>query len=331
MRPLEHTRPTFGATRFHHDSFRQKKCTISKKEYLEKTPQWRILLQSSFPSCFMRPPIINAVSSFLEKIAKGLIRDFGEISNLQASREGTGAFVEVAVRRTEALIHDALHRLYPTANLLMPLSGFINYAGPKAPLWIISALDGERNFSHGLPHFSISLALKENSQLVAGIVYDPLRYETFWACRGGGAFLNQTRLRVSGRTHNTQSLIATNVPRGQQSALVSPLIQALASHGIGIQSWGATSLDLAYVASGRYEGFFDYDVSPYVMAAGILLVKEAGGTITTPGGRFPSLEGDDVIAGNANMHMVLKMLAPNRKSLDVAINESSTPDPTPEA
>lgn len=282
---------------------------------MEKIHQWRILSQSSFLSCVMRPPIINAVSSFLEKVAKGLIRDFGEIGNLQASRDGTGAFVEVAVRRTEALIHDALHRLYPTANLLMPISGFINYGGQKAPLWIISALDGERNFAHGLPHFSLSLALKENSQLVAGIVYDPLRYETFWACRGAGAFLNQTRLRVSSRTQSSQSLVATSVVRGEKSSLMAPIIQSLATNGVGVQSWGTSSLDLAYVASGRYEGFFDYDLSPYVMAAGILLVKEAGGMITTPGGRFPSLEGDDVIAGNPHTHTLLKMLVPHRKSL----------------
>ena len=291
---------------------------MGQKEDLEKISQWRILFLSSFSPCTMRPPIINAVSSFLEKVAKGLIRDFGEIGNLQASRDGTGAFVEVAVRRTEALIHDALHRLYPTSNLLMPLSGFVNYGGQSAPLWIVSALDGERNFAHGLPHFSISLALKDNSQLVAGIVYDPLRYETFWACRGGGAFLNQTRLRVSGRTQSAQSLVATQVPRGAKASLTAPLMQSLSAHGVGVQSWGAASLDLAYVASGRYEGFFDYDLSPYVMAAGILLVKESGGLITTPGGRFPSLEGDDVIAGNPTTHMLLKALVPNRKSADDA-------------
>ena len=258
----------------------------------------------------MRPPVINAVSSFLEKIAKGLIRDFGEIGNLQASREGTGAFVDVAIKRTEALIHDALHQLYPTANLWMPLSGFIDYGGPKAPVWIISALDGERNFSHGLPHFSISLALKEGQQLVAALVYDPLRYETFWACRGGGTFLNQTRLRVSGRTQSHQMLVSTVVPRGEKAGLTAPLVQSLATHGVGVQSWGAASLDLAYVASGRYEGFFDYTMSPYVMAAGLLLVKEAGGMVSTPDGRFPSLDGDTLIAGNPTTHALLKALFP---------------------
>lgn len=269
----------------------------------------------------MRPAVINAVSSFLEKIAKGLIRDFGEIGNLQASREGTSTFVDVAIKRTEALIHDALHRLYPTANLWMPLSGLMEYGGQNAPVWIVSALNGERNFSHGLPHFAISLALKEGNQLVAAVVYDPLRYETFWACRGGGAFLNQTRLRVSGRTQSSQALVSTRVPRGEKAALVAPLMQALATHGVGVQSWGVTSLDLAYVASGRYEGFFDYDTPPHEIAAGILLVKEAGGMVSTPEGGVPSLEGDNLIAGNLTTHALLKALFPAPKKLDATLSE----------
>jgi|LauGreDrversion4_2_1035121.scaffolds.fasta_scaffold10047_2 myo-inositol-1(or 4)-monophosphatase len=260
----------------------------------------------------MRPAVINAVSSFLEKVAKGLIRDFGEIGNLQASREGTSPFVDVAVKRTEALIHDALHRLYPTANLWMPLSGLMEYGGQNAPVWIVNALDGQRNFSHGLPHFAMSLALKEANQLVAAVVYDPLRYETFWACRGGGAFLNQTRLRVSGRTKSDQALISTRVPRGEKAALAAPLMQSLATHGAGVQSWGVASLDLAYVASGRYEGFFDYDTVPHDIAAGILLAKEAGGMVSTPDGRFPSLEGgNDLIVGNPTIHGLLKLLFPS--------------------
>jgi myo-inositol-1(or 4)-monophosphatase len=264
----------------------------------------------------MRPPIINAVSTALEKVAKGLIRDFGEIGNLQASREGTSSFVDVAIRRTEALLHDALHRLYPTTNLLMPVSGLIDYSGPTAPVWIISALDGVRNFSHGLPHFSMSLALKEQGQLMAAIVYDPLRYETFWACRGTGAFLNQTRLRVSGRTQTNQCLIATQMPKGEKREGTANAIHALASHGADILSWGAPSLDLAYVASGRCEGFFHYALAPHVMAAGLLLVKEAGGMITAPSGRPPSLEGDDVIAGNQAAYSILKSLLGDKKSTE---------------
>jgi myo-inositol-1(or 4)-monophosphatase len=262
----------------------------------------------------MRPAVINAVSSLLEKVAKGLIRDFGEIGNLQASREGTSTFVDVAIKRTEALIHDALHRLYPTANLWMPVSGLMEYGGQNAPVWIVNALDGQRNFSHGLPHFAMSLALKEANQLVAAVVYDPLRYETFWAYRGGGAFLNQTRLRVSGRTKSNQALVSTRVPIGENLILAAPLMQSLATHGVGVQSWGVASLDLAYVASGRYEGFFDYDTQPHDIAAGCLLVKEAGGMVNTPDKRFPSREKEDLIAGNPTIHGLLTLLFPGRSS-----------------
>jgi myo-inositol-1(or 4)-monophosphatase len=259
----------------------------------------------------MRPPIINAVSKCLEKVAKGLIRDFGEIGNLQNSRDGTGVFVDVAIRRTESLLHDAVHRLYPTANLWMPMSGLINYGGDDAPVWIISGLDGHRNFAHGLPHFSMSMALKDNGHMVAGIVYDPLRHETFWAFRGSGAFLNQTRLRVSTRAQTKHGLLGTSSGYTQTHMADSP-IPALAAHGVGVQSWGAISLDLAYVAAGRYDGFFDFGVSPHVMAAGMLLVKEAGGSLSTVDGRFPLLEGgDDIVAGNSAMHTLLKTLMSN--------------------
>ena len=270
----------------------------------------------------MRPPIINAVSKCLEKVAKGLIRDFGEVGNLQTSRDGTGVFVDVAIRRTESLLHDAVHRLYPTANLWMPISGLVDYGGPDAPVWIISGLDGHRNFSHGLPHFSMSMALKDNGHMVAGIVYDPLRHETFWACRGSGAFLNQTRLRVSGRSQTKHGLLATSSGYTHKSAMMDSPIAALSAHGVGVQSWGAISLDLAYVASGRYDGFFDYGVSPYVLAAGMLLVKEAGGILTTMDGRLPSLGGDDIIAGNTVSHALLKSLMGTRKTMETGARDA---------
>lgn len=252
----------------------------------------------------MRPPVITMVSQILARVTKPLVRDFGEISSLQNSEKAEN-FLLAAERRTQALLHDALHKLYPSHNLLIEDAGFIEYSEPRSPLWIIDPIDGSKNFLHGLPYFATSLALKEHNQLVAGMIFDPLRNDLFWAYRGLGAFLNQTKLRVSKRSVLSECMLAmgTGHLKGPDHAFKA--LAAIGHQISGLRAWGATSLNLAYLAAGQYDGFWDYHVRPWDMAAGILMVKEAGGTITNFEGRFPSLEGDNLIAGNPATYQFL--------------------------
>lgn len=255
----------------------------------------------------MRPPLITLVSQILMKAAKGLVRDFGEVAHLQSS-ERSGGFVLAAARRTESFIHQGLHQLYPSYNFLIAKSGLVNYGEPDAPLWILDPLDGSKNFLHGLPYFAISLALRERENLVAGMIYDPLRNDFFWAYQGAGAFLNQTRLRVSGRRNLGKAIVATGSSQLNGSTYVLSTMAAVGAQIAGLRSWGALGLDLAYVAAGRYDGFWDFGVQPWDMAAGILLVKEAGGFITNLKGQAPLWEGDNLIAGSEVTYNFLKTI-----------------------
>jgi myo-inositol-1(or 4)-monophosphatase len=252
----------------------------------------------------MRPPVITMVSQILARVSKPLVRDFGEIAGLQNS-EKAESFLLAAERRTEALLHDAFHKAYPKHNLLMEDSGFIDYAEAGSPLWIIDPIDGSKNFLHGLPYFSTSVALKENNQLVAAMIFDPLRNELFWAYRSLGAYLNQTRLRVSKRTSLSECIFAMGTGQLKGPAHAFHSLSAIGYQVSGLRAWGATSLNLAYLAAGQYDGFWDYHSRPWDMAAGILMVKEAGGTLTNFEGRFPSFEGDSLIAGNQATYQFL--------------------------
>jgi myo-inositol-1(or 4)-monophosphatase len=242
----------------------------------------------------------------VEKAAKGLVRDFGEVEHLQVSRKGPADFVSAADVRAEKVLREELAKARPEFGFLMEESG--GFEGRDATArWIVDPLDGTTNFLHGLPHWAISVALERNGEIVAGIVYEPLHDEMFWAEKGQGAFLNHQRLRVSERRRLEDSLIATGMPfKGHGDAgLFLAELEAVMTEVAGVRRWGAASLDLAYVAAGRYEGFWERGLKPWDTAAGTLLVTEAGGFVGEIGGGRNPVHGGSVLAANSHLHLPL--------------------------
>jgi myo-inositol-1(or 4)-monophosphatase len=253
----------------------------------------------------MRPPSITVVSNTMIKAGKNLLRDFGEVVHLQNALDGTKNFVNTTVRRTESAVHESMHKLYPQHNLWFSHGGRAIYNNAsQAATWIFDLLNGQENFSHGLPHFAMSAALMEQGQLVAGIIYDPLHHDLFWSYRGLGAYLNQVRLRVSGRKHMLSTVVA--VPpdnlKNQGWKHIEPWQYQVAS----LRTLGAPALDLAYVATGRLDGFWSTEVSFPAIAAGMALVREAGGMMSRPG-VYPvtSQEVGPLVVGNEHVHQFL--------------------------
>lgn len=250
-----------------------------------------------------KPAIINVLVGAASKAARGLVRDFGEVENLQVSRKGPADFVSEADRRAETLIRAELERARPDFGLLMEESGE-RKGDLGAPRFIVDPLDGTSNFLHGLPHFAISIAVEDKGQITAGVIYDPVKDEMFWATKGGGAFLNDRRIRVSGREDLRTCLLATGIPfagrpgHGEFSAILSSVMPQVA----GVRRFGSAALDLAYVAAGRYDGFWEKDLNIWDIAAGILIVREAGGFVTDIKGGERILETGGVIATNPHIH-----------------------------
>jgi myo-inositol-1(or 4)-monophosphatase len=256
-----------------------------------------------------RSPVINVMARAADKAARSLKRDFGEVEQLQVSIKGPGEFVSNADTRAERVLRDELRKARPRFGLLMEESGII--AGEDANhRWIVDPLDGTTNFLHGVPHFAISIGLEQNGEIVAGVVYDPSKDEMFWAEKGVGAYLNDRRLRVSGRRQMNMALIATGTPladRGDRPAFLAEL-DAMITATAGVRRLGAAALDLAYVAAGRFDGFWEWGLSPWDVAAGMLLVREAGGYVSEVGGGSDVLEGPSILAANDHLHESLQRL-----------------------
>lgn len=237
------------------------------------------------------------------KAARGLVRDFGEVEQLQVSRKGPADFVSEADRRADRLLIAELRKGRPQFGLLTEESGELE-GEAGAPRWVVDPLDGTSNFLHGLPHWAISIGVEENGALTAGLIYDPVKDEMFWAVKGGGAYLNDRRLRVSSRKDMKSCLIATGIPfagHGDPAAF-SAALGAVMPEVAGIRRFGAASLDLAYVAAGRFDGFWEDGLGPWDMAAGILLVQEAGGLVTDLRGSDAMMTRGDVVACNSAIH-----------------------------
>jgi myo-inositol-1(or 4)-monophosphatase len=233
------------------------------------------------------------------KAARSLIHDFGEVEQLQVSRKGPADFVSEADRRAEEILRRELGKARPDFSMLLEESGTIgDTSSPNR--WIVDPLDGTTNFLHGIPHFAISIAHEEDGELVAGMVYDPLRDEAFWSVRGTGAFLNNHRLRVSARKDMGDAILATGVPFGDRPGKQETLatLEPVMARTAGLRRFGAASLDLAYVAAGRYDAFWEFGLSPWDVAAGILLVREAGGFVSELDGRENPLTGESILAAN---------------------------------
>ena len=256
-----------------------------------------------------RSAILNVMVAAATKAARGLARDFGEVENLQVSRKGPADFVSAADRRAEDVIRAELERARPGYSFLMEESGE-SRGRDMQHRWIVDPLDGTTNFLHGIPQFAVSIALERQGRLAAAVIYHPIADELFVAERGGGAFLNDRRLRVGSRQNLADCIIATGTPfkgHGDTEAYLqelAPLMPKVA----GIRRFGAASLDLAWVAAGRFDGFWEHHLSPWDMAAGILLVREAGGFVTDLQGGEGMLNGGSIAAANEAVHKQLLAL-----------------------
>ncbi len=243
-----------------------------------------------------------------EKAARSLVRDFGEVEQLQVSQKGPGDFVSAADRRAEEIIFEELKKGRPDYSVLMEESGAIEGAD-KTKRWIVDPLDGTTNFLHGIPHWCISIALEVNGELIAGLIHDPIKDEIFTAERNGGAFMRRKRLRVSGRRDLMQATIATGAPRRSVESRTKFIKEysAVLNVAPGLRRFGAAALDLAYVAAGRYEAFWERDLKAWDIAAGLLIVREAGGFAgDIDSDKASPLDTGSVVASNEGLFQELK-------------------------
>jgi myo-inositol-1(or 4)-monophosphatase len=236
---------------------------------------------------------LNVMIKTARKAGRQLVKDFGEVENLQVSAKGPGDFVSRADRMAEKVIREALLEARPSYGFLGEEGGAVDGEDPTRR-WIVDPLDGTTNFLHGLPHWCVSIALEHKGTIVAGVIHDPVKDETFWAEKGEGAWMNERRLRVSGRTRMIESLFATGVPFANSPHLPKSLMDLarLMPECAGVRRLGAAALDMAYVAAGRYEGFWERGLHPWDVAAGMIIVTEAGGAVG------PVKPGDDPLTGD---------------------------------
>jgi len=243
------------------------------------------------------------------KAARGLCRDFGEVEQLQVSRKGPADFVSSADHKAEEMLVEDLRRARPKFGFLLEEGDEI--AGEDSSnRWVIDPLDGTTNFLHGIPHFAISIGLERDSKMFAGVIYDPLRDELFWAESGSGAFVNSTRLRVSARPRLDEALIATGMPfKGRAShPEYSKMLDRVSAETAGVRRFGSAALDLAYVAAGRYDGFWEFALSPWDIAAGLAILREAGGIVSEVDGGDAMMTSGNILASNGHLHEELRRL-----------------------
>lgn len=256
--------------------------------------------------------LINVMQKASIAASRGLLRDFGEVENLQVSRKGPADFVSRADINAERTIRRELSKARPDWGFQMEEGGVIEGANKSAPVWVIDPLDGTTNFLHGIPHFAISIAVMETDSqgrrsITAGTVFDPVKNEFFFAERGQGAFLNGRRLRVSGRRHMADALFGTGIPflghgsDDDHATFLKQLGNVMAVSS-GVRRNGAAALDLAWIAAGRIDGFWEKGLSLWDIAAGLLLVREAGGFVSDFASRDKALESGEVVAANPAIH-----------------------------
>ena len=230
-------------------------------------------------------PTLNVMIASARKAARSLARDFGEVENLQISRKGPADFVSSADLKAEKTLFEELSKARPGYGFVMEERGVVE-GTDKSHRWLVDPLDGTTNFLHGIPHFAVSIGLEREGVLVAGVVYNVVRDELFWAEKGAGAYLNDRRLRVDARNDLRDALIATGAPfhgKPGHDVFLREVERVIAKTA-GMRRWGAASLDLAYVAAGRFDAFWERNLSAWDIAAGAVLVREAGGVVTEPDG-----------------------------------------------
>ena len=240
------------------------------------------------------------------KAARGLTRDFGELGELQVSKKGPADYVSAADIKAEQVLFEALTAARPGYGFLGEERGLIE-GTDKTHTWIADPLDGTTNFLHAIPHFAVTLALERDGQIVAGVTYNPITNELFWAEKGRGCFLNDKRLRVAARRDLGEAVLATGIPfmgRPGHATFLKEL-HGIASRVSGVRRFGSAALDLAYVAAGRFDGFWERGLQKWDMAAGVLLVTEAGGTVGDADGGTDPLVTGTILASNPELHPLI--------------------------
>lgn len=245
---------------------------------------------------------LNIMIKAARKAGRSLVKDFREVENLQVSSKGAGDFVSRADIAAEEIIREELTAARPNYGWLAEESDAIQGADPTRR-WIVDPLDGTTNFLHGLPHWAVSIALEYKGEITSAVVFDPAKDEMFVAEKGQGAWLNEGRMRVSGRRHMIEAIFATGLPFGGRADLPATLqdLARLLPMTAGVRRWGAAALDLAYVAAGRYDGYWERGLNAWDMAGGLLLVREAGGLVEPIKQKNSMLEDGELVACNAEL------------------------------
>ena len=265
--------------------------------------------------------LMNVMLAAARKAGRSLARDFGEVEQLQVSLKGPANFVTAADHRAEEILHGELTRARPGYGLLMEERGEIEGAD-RSHRWIVDPLDGTTNFLHGIPIFAVSIALERDGDLVAGLIFNPVSHETFTAERGKGAFFNDRRLRVSARTELEDCVIGTGIPHSGRPGHPVFLreLEAVMGSSAGVRRCGAAALDLAWTAAGRFDGFWERNLRAWDIAAGIVILRAAGGYVSDTDGKDLMLKSGNIVAGNEAIHRKLLKLI---KNADAAASEST--------
>ncbi|MFY9629000.1 MAG: inositol monophosphatase family protein [Methylocystis sp.] len=255
----------------------------------------------------IRSALMNVMTAAAIKAGRGLKRDYGEVENLQVSVKGPGDFVTAADQRAEKTLFEELSRARPGYGFLMEEGGVVE-GSDKSHVWHIDPLDGTSNFLHGIPIFAVSLALERDGQIVAGVVYNPATDDMYVAEKGQGAFHNNRRMRVAARRTLAESMVACGIPPlagiAHHARFQTELAAAMAKIG-NIRRLGAAAIDLAMVASGRCDGYWERGIKPWDIAAGIILVREAGGFVTDLSGGSDMMTKSEICTGNETIHRLL--------------------------
>ena len=259
----------------------------------------------------LRSALLNVMIKAAHKASRALKRDFGELEHLQLSVKGPANFVTAADRRAEETLRSELEQARPGYGFLGEEGG-LHEGTDKTHCWIVDPLDGTLNFLHGIPHFAVSIALEREGTIIAGVVYNPVSDDLFTAERGKGAFQNDRRLRVSARRELSEAVVACALPHPSRGDVLLTRNEhaAVQQKVAGLRRFGAAALDLAWVAAGRLDAFWERGLSPWDMAAGIALVREAGGFVSDLDGRGIELKSSGILAANGAIHAdLLRLLA----------------------